>query len=981
MSLIKNKNHLSPILFSFFTTFALLAFTLPSTTAQSTEDKCKLARTIMDSISISEKEYSENIRLAKQAAPLWKDACDWYEYLDCFAIISVCYYYDKEYEKFRNASKKLSEVAINYFGENSLEYTVALTHEALRYELASGQYKKSAQLQNLAFEIRKSSNAESEKLMSVLDGIGLTYMDMGDFNSAIEYFNQAISYCNQNSNDATHYNASLISQKAKCFLKKNEIQQSLKLYSKAQNLLNTLPANIPYYAYTKCYNYLDLAEINLSENNTQKAKENIQKALDLYTQDFLQEYKLYLTLGDIQLASEEYKQALNTYKIAFKKAENEYSHLKKHPSFAQCLYKLAILHKEKGELIESLKYSQDALKKISFDFESDDYTANPSSKDFILKIVGVDILALKADILSQLFEDTKNLDFISASQECYLNAANLIQSIRQDYLADGSKHTLAEKVLQVYEKSISNSLLFHELEGDKKHLENAYSFAEANKSILLYESLKNKEAKSKAEIPDSLLEKENELRYNSNFYHKLITEEKQKKGEINLDSIKAWERLKFESKTNLTNFIQRLEMKYPAYLNQKRNTTPADLDAVRKALPDNQTVLVEYMIGKEKGFIFFITKNTIQAAEIDDVNQLAKQISEFRQFISSPPRSASFSNDLLTFNKLSHDLYNNLISPGISQFPTNTDKLIIVPDDILSSLPFEVLLMKSPEKNKATYSTKKQEYLFEKYAISYQYSASLMNTLQGQTSPSKDQIAFLGMAPSFGEDNIGSQRTCSPDMLYSLQCNQKEVKSIQNLIPGKTLLAQDANLNSFVKDATHTNILHLATHACVNESNADLSKIYFTDSSLTLLELDNLHLSSNLTVLSACNTGTGKLLKGEGVMSMTRGFMLAGSKSVVTSLWSVDDCATSDIMIYFYEGLKNGKSKDAALQQAKLKYLSSADKNGQHPYYWAAFVQFGQIDPIQDMTSSLFSEGTKWFAAALLLGLIFWIFRKKKNET
>ncbi len=315
------------------------------------------------------------------------------------------------------------------------------------------------------------------------------------------------------------------------------------------------------------------------------------------------------------------------------------------------------------------------------------------------------------------------------------------------------------------------------------------------------------------------------------------------------------------------------------------------------------------------------------------------------------------------------------MAAGIQSLPESINRLIIVPDDVLCFLPFEVLLTEKLENGRADFSTEKLEYLFEKYTISYQYSASLMSTLNGSVTDSTESSPFLGIAPSFGEDALSSQRTCSPDMLYSLQCNQDEIMAIQQLVGGQAMLGENANLAGFLASSSQYRILHLATHACVDDTDAAFSKIYFADSSLTQIDLDNLQLKSDLTVLSACNTGTGKLLRGEGVMSLTRGFMLAGSQSVLTSLWSVDDCATSDIMVNFYRGLKKKLSKDEALRQSKLDYLASADQNGRHPYYWAAFVQFGSAAPLPYEHSSLWI----YFLSLASVGAALFLVLNKKN--
>ncbi len=107
-----------------------------------------------------------------------------------------------------------------------------------------------------------------------------------------------------------------------------------------------------------------------------------------------------------------------------------------------------------------------------------------------------------------------------------------------------------------------------------------------------------------------------------------------------------------------------------------------------------------------------------------------------------------------------------------------------------------------------------------------------------------------------------------------------------------------------------------------------------------------MQLKANLAVLSACNTGSGKLSRGEGIMSLARGFMYAGCPSVITSLWSVDDKSTAVIMKHFYEGLSKGLSKDDALRASKLSYLKNADEIKSNPFYWAGFVLIGNPDAI-----------------------------------
>jgi CHAT domain-containing protein len=142
--------------------------------------------------------------------------------------------------------------------------------------------------------------------------------------------------------------------------------------------------------------------------------------------------------------------------------------------------------------------------------------------------------------------------------------------------------------------------------------------------------------------------------------------------------------------------------------------------------------------------------------------------------------------------------------------------------------------------------------------------------------------------------------------------------------------------------------VHFAVHGFVDEENFARSGVILAlqnndkqDGILQMTEIMRLKLNSDLVTLSACRTGLGKVVGGEGVLGLTRAFLYAGSRSVVASLWNVNDTATAELMKSFYAHLKKGESKDEALRQAKLTLLKGKQANWRHPYYWAPFVLVG----------------------------------------
>ena len=174
--------------------------------------------------------------------------------------------------------------------------------------------------------------------------------------------------------------------------------------------------------------------------------------------------------------------------------------------------------------------------------------------------------------------------------------------------------------------------------------------------------------------------------------------------------------------------------------------------------------------------------------------------------------------------------------------------------------------------------------------------------------------------------------------------------------------------SGFEAEAADYRIIHMATHSCVDENNPLFNKIFLSDDYLSNADLYNTRLKAELVVLSACNTGSGKLAKGEGVLSLARGFAQAGCASSIVTQWSVDDCTTSDIMIDFYRNILDGQNKDKALQQAKLNYLTTADQLSAHPYFWASFVQSGNAN---SMTFSSSRFLPMMLLSLLILILIF----------
>ncbi|MEM7175939.1 MAG: CHAT domain-containing protein, partial [Chlamydiota bacterium] len=177
-----------------------------------------------------------------------------------------------------------------------------------------------------------------------------------------------------------------------------------------------------------------------------------------------------------------------------------------------------------------------------------------------------------------------------------------------------------------------------------------------------------------------------------------------------------------------------------------------------------------------------------------------------------------------------------------------------------------------------------------------------------------------------------------------LKNTPREVKAIVDLAGGDAFMGKQASKQAFIDHASSYKILHLAMHAYTRDENPLFSSLVFAEekeeSYLYISDIYTLQLQAELAVLSACNTGVGKWLKGEGVMSLARAFRYAGCPSIAMSLWQADDKATREIMTLFYQALYTGQEKDKALRIAKQSYLKQTGRA--HPHYWSAFVLVGE---------------------------------------
>jgi CHAT domain-containing protein len=411
----------------------------------------------------------------------------------------------------------------------------------------------------------------------------------------------------------------------------------------------------------------------------------------------------------------------------------------------------------------------------------------------------------------------------------------------------------------------------------------------------------------------------------------------------------------FNISRSLDSIYSIYKTKFPTYAELRFGDKSVTLNDLKASLNADEAVL-NYFSTNNSIFVFVVTAKEQQFIKLSANLSLSDSI----QLYNKSLRQFSFSEA----NRLNRYLYEVLIDP-IYDFIKSCKNLVIIPDESLSILPFETL-SKTPITD-LDYS--KGNYIIRDFSISYHYNATLWNLGLNSTESSYTK-EFAGFAPVFKgnsqtlaelEDYLMNNpkdedlifRSGDKFYVIELPFSGEEIEGIGNLFEKSGFTADkflnlNASESAFKSASSSYRYLHIATHGLVNYDFPQLSGLIFAqnhssdiedDGILYAGEISNLVLKTNLVVLSSCESGIGKLIKGEGMLSMSRFFYCAGVPNIMFSLWKVPDNSTNKLMIEFYTNLLENNSKPNALRNAKLKLIENPEYS--FPQFWGGFVLLG----------------------------------------
>ena len=566
-----------------------------------------------------------------------------------------------------------------------------------------------------------------------------------------------------------------------------------------------------------------------------------------------------------------------------------------------------------------------------------------------------------------------NLHFLAQNEQFHYADGGTIENLRTSYgyqeqyldllehmsknLSPTSSRYFIDRFYYMYEEAIYVRKKLYEETKNPKYLEEAFRVAGRGKAIHVREAAQN--VATEQFFPAGLLQRRYDLRKHYVTLENRLYEQ-QEAG--NVSSLLSDSSLL--AKNEYLRFLDSLEQAFPKMQQMWDIPEPPSPDLVQAQLRKDSRAMVQYFIGYQYIFLFLLDGEEIVLYNTKIPEGFAEQVNTMRDALYEWALHPS--DDFVEqYINSAHWLYQQLLQPVDSLLP---HRLLVVPDNWVAYLPFDVLLREKPGLNTPF---REYPYLIQDHQISYAYSP--YDFIQKPQVKQPKRSAVLGFAPTFSDSPVMSETVASRRREFGpLLANKKEIAQISEFFAAKSFHAEAATKEAFLQNAAKYQALHLATHAKANDEKGVYSYLCFTEvpddttmsNRLYASELSLMSLSADMVVLSACETGLGELSKGEGVISLSQAFSRAGAKSLITTLWRVSDQASANLMGSFYKYLHAGANKDAALRNAKLDYLNSATARAAHPFFWAGYIAQGDMSPL-----SLSSNDFLWWICLFLVGL------------
>ena len=637
----------------------------------------------------------------------------------------------------------------------------------------------------------------------------------------------------------------------------------------------------------------------------------------------------YFNIGRVYEDQGNYAQALAQYRQTLALLQRSDTPIG--PKIAQAQRQIAHVYALLEQPDSALIFLQAALSKLSPHEDLTDPTADPSVDSLQARLDALQLFTAKVAAFRARARLRSDPGDLLPAFRTFERALALIARTRAGYQGESARQQLRERSTAVYDHGVALAFQLYRLTGDAAYLRKALDISNAAKAALLRDQLRTEQIRRLAGLPPSVIATLDAAAAAVRAARAAPTDSTWTTAERRLQTAT----LAYESAHEAA------LRAYPRYAYLAGTREPFSPAIIQQQLAPRQALL-DYYRADSTLYVLIVRPEALHGYALPFSTQLEQALEAVRPAALGELLGSAAALD--RYRNANAALYATLIAPALPHLEA-VQRLTVVPHGRLHRLSFEALAPVVAD------GGHQPDYLLRQFAIHYAPAPGLAFSAPTQRIAYHQDL--LGSAPTFSTADTtggGGYRAA----LAPLPHTETELAAAYRYFDGTLQLDTAARESTFLRAAPRTRILHLATHGRLDDVHPLQSGLYFhrtpdgpDDGYLSALEIYGLSLPAELAVLSACQTGDGPLATGEGTLSLGRAFTFAGCRSVLMSRWLANDRATADVLGRFYRYLDDGFAKSAALRQAKLDYLATADPLTTHPYFWAGLVLSGDDAPLQ----------------------------------
>ncbi len=847
---------------------------------------------------------------------------------------------DHTLANYYSARAFLDTAIVEYYQSTSYDssfYKRVVEYKFYAYQYSEGSQDTLIRYMNKLIELERAlakGDPDPNVILRLYQSYPEIYIQKGDFEQALAYAIEGYQYANENRDRVSNrFYAEAQLQLAEVFYYKKEYQDAIKIILRALPIVESTPRNeMPeYYAFNNLagISYMGIGDYELALPYLRKAAEVLmdkgglvddRAGAKFYSLVMINMGFCYNFLGQKEKAEEVLIRSLSRMKQLVSIPN---------PDFHKNYEGLGDYYFSSQAWGGALNAYDSALRNGLVSYQSSTLSFPEEVSDGSYSYTDLRTLMKKSDALKNIGILNSDKDMLFAAQNYVEKTHSIIRSNRDAFVVSEGKLFLSENFKRLYEIGVEVCHTLFELTKDEAYMEKAMLFTRQSKAILFLEQSQEfdlviNNALSK-EIKDEFFRAKTNIELLQNSFYSLIDNSVTSDSVIHLNQKLLLARA---AQGQLKDSIKNILIEFGENVSSVQSILTEHKLA---EIPSNHA-LIEYFYGEENIFVMSKSASNYAFHKVSREERLEAAIGELIETVSNPPSISNINQEFQKFKQNSLLLYTNLIKPVIENYK-GLEHLIIIPDDVLSRIPFEVFLSRVDDE---AIGFNELDYLIKSYSIQYELSSELYQEGRKNKEQGNGLMAVgYEQPPQMGQLGSGT-----------LPGTEDEIKYLQNTLDGTFLIGDTGTKQIFLQSASEFDVLHLAIHGKADSVNRYESSLIFNGAEDNVLNTSDLYLAglkARLAVLSACESGSGTLNKGEGTFSIARGFALVGVPSIVMSLWKVNDRVTSDLMMEMYDHFVNeGMDINAALRTTKLNHLERNDEYLGHPYYWAAFLQLGE---------------------------------------